>query len=308
MAKLLTNEEFVKRVYNVNPNILIMEKFCGFHTKIKCKCLKHNSEYIPSPISLLNGVGCEKCKKEKRIQSLVGKRFGRLQVLSISDKTSGARKKIMYTCQCDCGNISDVLGESLKNGTTMSCGCLYKETRDGKKKYNSYNLTDYEYGVGYCDNGTSFIFDKEDYGKIKNYSWWYDGRYVVSHSLKYDNFMTNTIRMHRIVLDLDIYDNCEVDHINLIRYDNRKKNLRKCSRIENSRNKDLSYLSQCGTTGVRKTNSGKWNSSIKCNYKNHNLGNYENFEDAVSARKLAQEKYFGDFAFNEELANEKIVL
>lgn len=304
----LSNEEFKNRVHKANENLLLLEPFNGFTTKLRCKCLIHNTEFISNPTSLIKGIGCKKCKKENRIKSIVGNRYGRLLVLKMSEKTSGVRKKIMYVCQCDCGNIVDILSESLKNGTTMSCGCLYKETRGMNKKCNSYNLTDYEYGVGYCDNGTSFIFDKEDYDKIKSYSWWYDGRYVVAHSHKNDHFNTSVIRMHRVVLDLNIYDDYEVDHINLIRYDNRKKNLRQCNHTENSRNKELSHLSSTGVTGVRKTNSGKWNSSIRYNYKNHNLGNFNNFEDAVNVRKMAEEKYFGEFALNMDLINENLLM
>jgi len=57
------------------------------------------------------------------INSLVGKRFGKLLVISETDeRTKKGRKK--YLCQCDCGNIKIVGGDSLNAGT-KSCGCLY---------------------------------------------------------------------------------------------------------------------------------------------------------------------------------------
>ena len=33
----------------------------------------------------------------------------------------------MWRCRCECGNIVEVNGDSLKKGTSKSCGCLAKE-------------------------------------------------------------------------------------------------------------------------------------------------------------------------------------
>lgn len=38
------------------------------------------------------------------------------------------RHESNWLCQCDCGNIVEVLGYSLKSGHTKSCGCLHEET------------------------------------------------------------------------------------------------------------------------------------------------------------------------------------
>lgn len=38
------------------------------------------------------------------------------------------------------------------------------------KKYNAYDLTK-DYGKGYTLDGVEFIFDLEDYDKIKDYCW-----------------------------------------------------------------------------------------------------------------------------------------
>lgn len=35
--------------------------------------------------------------------------------------------KILWICECDCGNITTVKGKHLKNGNTKSCGCLQRE-------------------------------------------------------------------------------------------------------------------------------------------------------------------------------------
>ena len=60
----------------------------------------------------------------KKIQDsdMVGKVFGRLQVLSRNQKD-------YWKCVCNCGNTSVIVrsGKLLRNGQSKSCGCLQKE-------------------------------------------------------------------------------------------------------------------------------------------------------------------------------------
>ena len=60
----------------------------------------------------------------KRID-LTGQKFGRLTVLDFygTDK----RRESIWRCQCECGNITNVLSSNLRKGYTKSCGCLQKE-------------------------------------------------------------------------------------------------------------------------------------------------------------------------------------
>ena len=41
-----------------------------------------------------------------------------------------------WLCKCECGNITTVLGQSLRNGKTKSCGCLKKENTAAKDLTN----------------------------------------------------------------------------------------------------------------------------------------------------------------------------
>jgi hypothetical protein len=61
-----------------------------------------------------------------RFRDLTGERFGRLLV----HKADGYNKhhQLYWLCECDCGKHKHVLGYSLRNGVTQSCGCLHKET------------------------------------------------------------------------------------------------------------------------------------------------------------------------------------
>lgn len=60
-----------------------------------------------------------------KMLSLFGQRFGRL--IAVSPQGSNRDKKILWLCKCDCGDTVIVMGKSLKNGTTKSCGCLVLE-------------------------------------------------------------------------------------------------------------------------------------------------------------------------------------
>lgn len=68
---------------------------------------------------------------------LTGRRFGRLTVVErLPNKVKGKSAWSMWRCKCDCGNYADVLGASLKQNKTKSCGCLHSEScsANGKKR------------------------------------------------------------------------------------------------------------------------------------------------------------------------------
>lgn len=72
---------------------------------------------------------------------LTGGTFGRLTVLTKAGSYSGG--DVLWSCRCDCGNITVVVGYDLKNGHTKSCGCLrqyvsrIKSTKHGFSRKNS---------------------------------------------------------------------------------------------------------------------------------------------------------------------------
>ena len=98
----------------------------------RCECGK---EKVISGNVLKQGKAksCGCLNTEKRdFDSLVGKTFGRLTVLSRADKPIGVKGGDAYwTCRCECGKEVVVMGKSLKNGTTKSCGC-YKHEKNIK--------------------------------------------------------------------------------------------------------------------------------------------------------------------------------
>ena len=57
----------------------------------------------------------------------VGKRYGRLVVVSREPLKNKGRT--MFVCRCDCGSETIVNGSHLRSGNTRSCGCLRDEAR-----------------------------------------------------------------------------------------------------------------------------------------------------------------------------------
>jgi hypothetical protein len=260
---------------------------------ISCGCARNSKEAQDKA----------KITRESYPKDIVGLRFGRLIVLrktNIKSHKAADNGAYLWECLCDCGELCYYSRYSLitPNGV-KSCGCLYHDSRsETNKKYCEYDLETYIFGVGYCNNGTHFFFDKEDYDKIKDYCWWYDGRYVCAHSLEKDQYTTKILRLHRVVMNIEDREDIDIDHKNLVRYDCRKTNLRRATTSENSRNKDYSYMaSKTGIVGVKMENN-KYVAHISIDGKSVRLGLFDTIEEAAEARLEAELEYFGEFRYN----------
>lgn len=76
-------------------------------------------------------------------ESLVGRRFGRLEVLCRSDKrgSRGARTVPLWECRCDCGAICYKATDSLTNSSVSMCNdCVGKYA--GKKRREKAGYVD----------------------------------------------------------------------------------------------------------------------------------------------------------------------
>lgn len=69
---------------------------------------------------------------EKALRNIVGQKFGRLTVIKRFGEPSGRREKVKWVCRCECGNELSVIGDSLKRGNTLSCGCYREEIQRGE--------------------------------------------------------------------------------------------------------------------------------------------------------------------------------
>lgn len=226
-----------------------------------------------------------------RYIDLTGQKFGKLTVIKRVEDDSESH--IKWLCECECGNFITTRGTSLRRGITKSCGCLVgdkiREWNKSNKKCNVYDLTG-DRGIGYASNTNEpFYFDLEDYDKIKDYYW----------SANTDGYMYSTcddeyILMHRLIID-ENNPEMQVDHFNRNRKDNRKENLKSVTPQHNNWNRGMNQNNKSGVTGVRwNKKAEKWIAYIMRKH----LGTFNSFEDAVKARKRAEQKYFGEYSYN----------
>lgn len=64
---------------------------------------------------------------------LTGQKFNRLTVIRLCGRDKYG--KILYECQCDCGNKCVTHARSLKSGHCKSCGCYNHDIKIEKSKY-----------------------------------------------------------------------------------------------------------------------------------------------------------------------------
>ena len=105
--------------------------------------------------------------------------------------------------------------------------------------------------------------------------------------------------MHRLILNTEPSD--VVDHINHNTVDNRKCNIRNVSRSQNMQNKTPN--NELNISGISfEKESSKWRAYISKNNKRIYLGRFTNLKDAIDARKQAEEKYFGEYSYDDSMS------
>lgn len=149
-----TGHNFVDLTGKRFGHILVLSRFsneCPPKWKCLCGC---GNEFVTRGSFLVNGhtksCGCR--KKQLRIKDMVGKRFGHLVVLKqgADEVTKNGLRHIRWVCKCDCGRISLIRGTSLRNGHTLSCGCLRVEAlQDSPTSYGELWISEYLAEKGY---------------------------------------------------------------------------------------------------------------------------------------------------------------
>ena len=57
-----------------------------------------------------------------KLKDLTGQKFGKLTVIERAENDN--RGNVQWLCQCECGNLVAIRGDSVRNGHAKSCGCL----------------------------------------------------------------------------------------------------------------------------------------------------------------------------------------
>lgn len=145
----LKNEDLIGQKFNRLTVVELLPDRDNFRKKIyKCQCECGN--YVNVRSSDLKSGNTKSCgclnteKLHERGIDLIGKKFGYLTVL---ERGEGSRKDVLYwKCKCKCGTIVDVPSRNLREGKTISCGCIKSKGEEAIANWLSKN---------------NFIFEKE---------------------------------------------------------------------------------------------------------------------------------------------------
>ena len=200
---------------------------------------------------------------------LTGETFGRLTVFSRLENDK--HRHSVWRCICSCGEIKDTSAPNLKTGRVKSCGCLSRDRSTthgmtGTRVYGIWNGMTQR-----CGNPNDVRFPG------------YGGRGIIvcDRWLTFENFYEDMGE--------------PADRLSIDRINNDKgyslDNCRWATKTEQCRNQRIRKTNKSGCKGVclDKT-SRKWRANIGVNGKRVNLGYYEDIEEAIKVRKLAEKE------------------
>lgn len=147
----------------------------------------------------------------------------------------------------------------------------------------------------YLTGGHVTLIDPEDVDVARKLTWHADAsrktHYAASFSERNSNEKCLKAHLHRLLMGCP--DGLVVDHINGDGLDNRRVNLRICTRTQNGQNR---RSSKNGIEFKKNCPKNPYMALITVAKEKICLGYFPTYERALQARKEAQREYFGEFA------------
>lgn len=109
-----------------------LNKLSGAHKSVywicKCTCgtiCSVRSDKLTNNITKSCGCFSREYRSLKFLKILSGQTFGRLTVMERDiTKPKGKGHYAYWICRCACGTVCSIRGDHLRDGSTLSCGCL----------------------------------------------------------------------------------------------------------------------------------------------------------------------------------------
>lgn len=203
--------------------------------------------------------------------NLSGQRFGRLTALQ--EITRPGNRQRFWLCRCDCGEEREVKESHLKSGHTKSCGCIRRQRMENRRR----DLTGQRFGrllVLEPEAGTP-VNGSGDYWRCRCDC----GKEVVCAKENLTGGSTQSC--------------------GCLRDETRKNNMKKSIHfvegtcVERIASPRPGVKNTSGCRGVYRRENNRWRAVIGFQGKVHSLGSFREFEEAVKARKRAEEELYG---------------
>lgn len=209
----------------------------------------------------------------RKIIDLTNETYGKLKVIRLLE--SGTNKKTLWECQCECGKTINLTSAGLRSGYYSSCGCTPKNKglvgeKFGKLKVlrkvspDEYNLPKRNAPYWECEC---------ECGNIKIFS--------------------GTALKHTKTLSCGCYSK---------QYRELRNELKTIPDLIAKKDLFVTNTSGCKGVSFNKT-KGKYHAYLGFQGKRYNLGYHSTLEEAIEARRLAEDRIYGDFLdwYNKEI-------
>jgi hypothetical protein len=148
-------------------------------------------------------------------------------------------------------------------------------------------------------NGNVSLVDDIDYDFLNTMSWQNIPSRRTSyaaHSIRNKEVESQTIYMHTLIvqrMQLIVTSGFEIDHKNSNGLDNQRENLQVITTVQNQQKAIAHIDNTSGQRGVEfSSRFNKWRARITVNKTRIELGYFVNLEDAIAARKKAEERHY----------------
>lgn len=201
------------------------------------------------------------------MKNIIGQKFGRLTV--VEQKGSNKHRQIVWLCKCDCRNFIETTTHNLRSGNTKSCGCLKKELLSER---TSKDLTGKRFGKLVAIKPTE---KRRDRSVVWECECDCGNRFYTTAKSLLNGGSTSCGCVGITKMINGMKKECvEQTYLSLL---NKKK-------------------SKSNTSGVKgvywRKDKNMWVVEIGFQKKRIRIGYFKDFEDAVKARKRAEEQYF----------------
>ena len=206
-----------------------------------------------------------------------GNRYGRLIVTKEAGRDNHGN--VLWKCKCRCGNIKTTSGRRLRLGSVKSCGCYRKEATAKAKTIHGHHGETIYYVWG---NMKDRCLSKKN-KSYKNYG----GR-----GIKICKEWLEFLPFYEWAMSHGYQDNLTIERTdNSLGYS--PDNCIFATQQEQSLNKRTYKNSKTGIAGINwKENIKKYAVRIGINNQRIHLGYFANIENAITARKEAELKYW----------------